>query len=84
MCGHAESMVNTDVFIRFHFFSFSAILWVPGMVWDLILEDFGRHLATHWHHWGTLVWRWFLSDFQERPGSSGELKVEGLRWFGGP
>ena len=41
MLGRAENLLNTDVFVRLHVFSFLLIFVVLGSVLYLIFEAFG-------------------------------------------
>ena len=66
----AENIVNTIVFIRFHFISKIASLVSPGRVWDLIWDVFG----DLWEHFGGLGGSWeqvgILLYFETSPGST--------------
>ena len=62
-----KSIVNIDVFMRFHFFDFFVVLMTSGTSWDLILDTF-RGLATpFWWFLGVLDMHWNFIDFLDHP-----------------
>ena len=62
-----KSIVNTCVFIRFHFFNIFVILMTSGTSWDLILDTFGGLETPFWWFLGVLDMHWNFIDFQDLP-----------------
>ena len=62
-----KSIVNTVVFIRFHFFNIFVILMSSGTSWDLILVTLGGLGAPFLWFSGVLDMYWNFSDFQDHP-----------------
>ena len=55
-----KSSVNTNFFIRFHFFNIFVILMTSGTSWDLILDTFGGHGTPFLWFSGVLDMHWNL------------------------
>ena len=62
-----KSRVNTDVFMRFHFFDFFVILMTSGTSRELILDTFGGLETPFWWFLGVLDMHWNFTDFQDLP-----------------
>ena len=67
-CPHLSIyMVNTDVFIRYHFFDFFVNLMILGTNLDLILDTSGGLGRPVWWFLGVLEIPWNFIDFQDHP-----------------
>ena len=62
-----KSIVNTSVFIKFHFFKMFVILMTSGTSWDLILDTFGSLGRPFWWFVGVLETHWNFIDFHASP-----------------
>ena len=62
-----KSIVNTVVFIRFHFFNIFVILMTSGTSWDLILVTLGGLGTPFLWFSGVLDMHWNFIDFQDLP-----------------
>ena len=62
-----KSILNINVFIRFHFFNIFMILMTSGTSWDLILDTFGGLETPFWWFLGVLDMHWNFIDFQGHP-----------------
>ena len=70
-----KSIVNTVVFIRFHFFNIFVILMTSGASWDLILVTLDGLGAPFLWFSGVLDMYWNFIDFQDHP------KLRGSTWL---
>ena len=66
-----KSIVNTCVFIRFHFFNIFVILMTSGTSWDLILDTLGGLVETIlvicWCIGYALKFHWFSGSHHRHP-----------------
>ena len=70
MRGRAETMVITDVFVRYHLSGVLAIWVSSGTLWDLILGAFGVPWGAFWWLWGSWGQVGILMDFGTLPGAA--------------
>ena len=62
-----QSMVNTIVFITFHFLHIFVILMTSGSSWNLILVTFEGLGRPFWWFFRVLETHWNFIDFQDHP-----------------
>ena len=72
-------MVNTDVFIRCHFFDIFVNLMILGTNLDLILDTSGGLGRPVWWFLGVLEIPWNFIDFQDHPKLREDARLK-VKW----